>query len=153
MAATLAQQASARWLTGAGALIRSPRSVEALGRVDVVCFDKTGTLSENRLRHAGGGRLRPPRDDAVLAHALAATPPANGGHHEHATDHAIASAATHLANPLTDVHLPFRSGGPAGVAARAGAVGQGARRCCWRAAWTGRRRDAAWPRWPKPDCG
>ena len=44
LVATLAQQASARRLTSAGALVRSPRSVEALGRVDVVCFDKTGTL-------------------------------------------------------------------------------------------------------------
>ncbi len=35
-----------------GALVRIPRSVEALGRVDMVCFDKTGTLSENRLRVA-----------------------------------------------------------------------------------------------------
>ena len=50
LVATLAQQASARRLTRGGALVRTPRAVEALGRVDVVCFDKTGTLSENRLR-------------------------------------------------------------------------------------------------------
>ncbi|HNM85368.1 MAG TPA: cation-translocating P-type ATPase, partial [Mycobacterium sp.] len=115
LVATLAQQASARRLTGAGALVRSPRSVEALGRVDVVCFDKTGTLSENRLRVTRVAAASGHRDDAVLAHALAATPPANGGHHEHATDHAIASAATHLANPPADVHLPFRSGRPYSV--------------------------------------
>ncbi len=72
LVATLAQQASARRLTRAGALVRSPRSVEALGRVDVVCFDKTGTLSENRLRvsqvhpvgrsgfRTAGARLRRP---------------------------------------------------------------------------------------------
>ena len=52
LVSTLAQQASARRLTKLGALVRTPRSVEALGRVDVVCFDKTGTLSENRLRVA-----------------------------------------------------------------------------------------------------
>lgn len=50
LVATLAQQASARRLSHFGALVRIPRSVEALGRVDMVCFDKTGTLSENRLR-------------------------------------------------------------------------------------------------------
>ncbi|MGH3564349.1 MAG: HAD-IC family P-type ATPase, partial [Mycobacterium sp.] len=48
LVATLAQQASARRLTNFGVLVRVPRSVEALGRVDVVCFDKTGTLSQNR---------------------------------------------------------------------------------------------------------
>ncbi|EUA87741.1 E1-E2 ATPase family protein [Mycobacterium ulcerans str. Harvey] len=52
LVATLAQQASARRLTHFGALVRIPRSVEALGRVDMVCFDKTETLSENRLRVA-----------------------------------------------------------------------------------------------------
>ncbi|HVQ98601.1 MAG TPA: HAD-IC family P-type ATPase, partial [Mycobacterium sp.] len=60
LVATLAQSASARRLTNFGALVRVPRSVEALGRVDVVCFDKTGTLSENRLRvtqvHPASGR-------------------------------------------------------------------------------------------------
>ena len=50
LVATLAQQAAARRLTAAGVLVRAPRSIEALGRVDVVCFDKTGTLSENKLR-------------------------------------------------------------------------------------------------------
>ncbi|EUA22810.1 HAD ATPase, P-type, IC family protein [Mycobacterium xenopi 3993] len=58
LVATLAQQASARRLTNFGALVRVPRSVEALGRVDVVCFDKTGTLSENRLRVARSTRCR-----------------------------------------------------------------------------------------------
>lgn len=43
LVATLAQQAAARRLTAAGVLVRAPRSIEALGRVDVVCFDKTGT--------------------------------------------------------------------------------------------------------------
>ncbi|WP_156744996.1 HAD-IC family P-type ATPase, partial [Mycobacterium sp. E2238] len=52
LVATLAQAASARRLTKFGALVRVPRSVEALGRIDVVCFDKTGTLSQNRLRVA-----------------------------------------------------------------------------------------------------
>ncbi|GAA3194215.1 hypothetical protein GCM10020255_095250 [Rhodococcus baikonurensis] len=57
LVATLAQQAAARRLTAAGVLVRAPRSIEALGRVDVVCFDKTGTLSENKLRVAAVERV------------------------------------------------------------------------------------------------
>ncbi len=57
LVATLAQTASARRLATLSALVRTPRAIEALGRVDVVCFDKTGTLSENRLRVRTPGRL------------------------------------------------------------------------------------------------
>ncbi len=112
LVATLAQQASARRLTRAGALVRSPRSVEALGRVDVVCFDKTGTLSENRLRvtrvHAATGLS----DDDVLSHAVRAAPLANGVPHEHATDRAVAEAGRHLDRGASAAHMPFRSGRP-----------------------------------------
>ncbi|MUL82822.1 HAD-IC family P-type ATPase [Mycobacterium sp. CBMA247] len=112
LVATLAQQASARRLTRTGALVRSPRSVEALGRVDVVCFDKTGTLSENRLRvsqvrTAGGGAS----EQQVLDCAARATPPKNGHQHEHATDGAVAAAAA-VPETLNGIgtYLPFRSG-------------------------------------------
>jgi H+-transporting ATPase len=85
--------------------------VEALGRVDVVCFDKTGTLSQNRLRVTRVAAAAGYTDREVLAHALAATAPANGGRHEHATDGAIAAAAQHLSGgPPAVAHLPFRSG-------------------------------------------
>ena len=117
LVATLAQAASARRLTNFGALVRIPRSVEALGRVDVVCFDKTGTLSENRLRvvrvHPTAGYS--PED--VLRYAAHAAPIATGGAQVHSTDRAIIEAA--LSNgavtgsaPATapDAHLPFRSG-------------------------------------------
>jgi cation-transporting ATPase I len=117
LVATLAQAASARRLTNVGALVRIPRSVEALGRVDVVCFDKTGTLSQNRLRvvrvHPAAGYS--PED--VLRYAAHAAPIANGGAHVHATDRAIIEAAlsngalngsSPAAEP--DAHLPFRSG-------------------------------------------
>jgi cation-transporting ATPase I len=115
LVATLAQQASARRLTEFGALVRIPRSVEALGRVDVVCFDKTGTLSENRLRvtqvYPAPGSTR----EEVLRCAADATPPAlNGGRHIHATDGAIIEAAASVdgSNPVPepDAHLPFRPG-------------------------------------------
>jgi cation-transporting P-type ATPase I len=112
LVATLAQQASARRLTRAGALVRSPRSVEALGRVDVVCFDKTGTLSENRLRvsqvRTVGGAAS---EQQVIDCAAAATPPKNGDRYEHATDAAVAeAAATGLAPNRIGTYLAFRSG-------------------------------------------
>ncbi|MGW2860055.1 cation-translocating P-type ATPase [Streptomyces sp. NPDC001205] len=49
LVATVAQMAAARRLSHHGVLVRSPRALEALGRMDTVCFDKTGTLTENRL--------------------------------------------------------------------------------------------------------
>ncbi len=111
LVATLAQAASARRLTKFGALVRVPRSVEALGRIDVVCFDKTGTLSENRLRvaqvHPAPGYSR----EEVLRCAAQAAPASNGDPHVHATDVAIveaAAASTPVAQPTA--HLPFRSG-------------------------------------------
>ncbi|OMC34034.1 haloacid dehalogenase [Mycobacterium sp. GA-1841] len=111
LVATLAQQASARRLTDCGALVRSPRSVEALGRVDVVCFDKTGTLSANRLRvaqvRAPGGQAT---EQQVLDCAARATPPKNGEQYEHATDAAVAEAAGLAATDEVGVYLPFRSG-------------------------------------------
>jgi cation-transporting ATPase I len=111
LVATLAQAASARRLTNYGALVRVPRSVEALGRIDVVCFDKTGTLSENRLRvsqvHPAEGYSR----DDVLRLAASAAPDANGGPQVHATDRAIIEAARPVADGIeVSAHLPFRSG-------------------------------------------
>jgi cation-transporting ATPase I len=47
--ATAAQLAAAGRLTQQGALVRNIRSIEALGRVDVICLDKTGTLTEGRI--------------------------------------------------------------------------------------------------------
>ena len=117
LVATLAQQASARRLTRMGVLVRSPRSVEALGRVDVVCFDKTGTLSENRLTVTAVRPARGFSPDDVLRCAAGATPPANGGRHEHATDRAVVAAAdlSDRSDSRSDTdaaYLPFRSGRP-----------------------------------------
>lgn len=47
--ATVAELASARRLSRRGVLARNPSTIEALGRVDVLCFDKTGTLTEGRI--------------------------------------------------------------------------------------------------------
>lgn len=47
--ATMAELASARRLARRGVLARNPSTIEALGRLDVLCFDKTGTLTEGRI--------------------------------------------------------------------------------------------------------
>lgn len=97
-----AQLAAARRLAGHGVLVRNPRSIEALGRVDVLCFDKTGTLTEGRLRVSElDDGTRRCRADAlaephrrVLAAALRATPEtADPDELPHPTDRAVATAA------------------------------------------------------------
>ncbi len=106
LVATLAQLAAAQRLSRRGALVRTPRAVEALGRVQTVCFDKTGTLTENHLRVVCAvphetdvdGELpatTDPRASAVLsAAARSSTQPQNGQGHAHATDEAILTAAS-----------------------------------------------------------
>lgn len=103
--ANVAQLAAARRLAGMGALVRNPRSIEALGRVDVLCFDKTGTLTEGRLTvsEADNGEERS-RVDAlteplrsVLAAGLRATPHSQDVEElPHATDRAVAEAGARL---------------------------------------------------------
>ena len=112
--ATLAQSASAQRLGEYGALVRVPRAAEALGRVEVVCFDKTGTLSENRLRVAEVCPVAEHARDDVLRCAAQAAPADDGNPHVHATDEAIIRAADAVAGSGSrtepDAHLPFRSG-------------------------------------------
>ena len=47
--ATAAQLAAAKRLARRGALVRNAGSIEALGRVEVLCIDKTGTVTEGRI--------------------------------------------------------------------------------------------------------
>ena len=108
MVATLSQLAAAQRLTARGVLVRSPRTIEALGRVDTICFDKTGTLTENRLRvvcaipHTASPQdsfpdASDPQSAAVLTAAAFASPqPQAGQGHAHATDEAIITAASSL---------------------------------------------------------
>ncbi|WP_408066058.1 cation-translocating P-type ATPase [[Mycobacterium] zoologicum] len=121
LVATLAQQSSARRLTKAGVLVRVPRSVEALGRVDVVCFDKTGTLSKNRLRVAQVHPAPGFTDEEVFRYAAGAAPTSNGAPRVHATDNAIVEGALAAGVPEPNgpaAHLPFRSGRPYSASVR-----------------------------------
>jgi cation-transporting ATPase I len=59
--ATAAQLSAAERLSQRQALVRNPRSIEALGRIDVICFDKTGTVTRGQLELSavyGGGRFQ-----------------------------------------------------------------------------------------------
>lgn len=108
--ATAAQLAAAERLSERGAIARNPRAIEALGRVDVLCADKTGTLTEGRLRLRrvwaaastdedgdGAGRPVDALDEAargVLAVALRASPEGVEGRRlPHPTDRAVVRAA------------------------------------------------------------
>ncbi|MFO7778743.1 MAG: cation-transporting P-type ATPase [Nitriliruptoraceae bacterium] len=48
--ASMGQRAAAQRLTTSGIVSRNVSTIEALGRVDVLCVDKTGTLTEGSLR-------------------------------------------------------------------------------------------------------
>lgn len=102
LVATVAQMAAARRLSKLGVLVRTPRSLEALGRVDTMCFDKTGTLTENRLRVvrliSGTGADQPAdavETKRILRIAARACPRVaeQPGAHAHATDEAVLAAA------------------------------------------------------------
>ncbi|UUN28188.1 cation-translocating P-type ATPase [Streptomyces sp. FIT100] len=104
LVATVAQMAAARRLSKLGVLVRTPRCLEALGRMDTLCFDKTGTLTENRLKvvrlvTSAGTEHQPfdPEAAPLLRLAARACPRAaeQTGVHAHATDEAVLAAAPH----------------------------------------------------------
>lgn len=79
--ATAAQLAAASRLSKRGALVRNVRSIEALGRVDALCLDKTGTLTEGRIElgsisegTADSPTVYGENEHHVLAAALRAAP-------------------------------------------------------------------------------
>ncbi|BBY25331.1 haloacid dehalogenase [Mycobacterium stomatepiae] len=109
LVATLAQREAARRLTERSVLVRAPRSVETLGRVEVVCFDKTGTLSENRLVVTNVSAQPGFDEDVILERAALATPVAVTEHAPlQATDAAVVNRAG--SQPKRDCELPFRAG-------------------------------------------
>jgi cation-transporting ATPase I len=96
-----AQLAATRRLSTHGVFVRNPRTIEALGRVDVLCFDKTGTLTEGEIKLA---RISDERHESDLHHlddalrgviltAVRATPHAQNGNHAHVTDAAVDEGA------------------------------------------------------------
>ncbi|MEU3526349.1 cation-translocating P-type ATPase [Streptomyces sp. NPDC038707] len=132
LVATVAQLAAARRLSRGGVLVRTPRSLEALGRMDTVCFDKTGTLTENRLRlvrtaDAGGevhAVTEAGAEDTVRAAARACPRPDGGaGRPVHATDEAVLAAAPPDPHWTRLAELPFEAA--RGYAAAVGRVGDG----------------------------
>ncbi|MEZ0382107.1 HAD-IC family P-type ATPase [Mycobacterium sp. pW045] len=121
LVATLAQLAAAQRLSKHGVLVRTPRAVEALGRIDTVCFDKTGTLTENRLKVVRSVPPTATADDTgrldtrtLRAAARACTQPRDGQGHAHATDEAILTAAASVAEEADSAwtvlaEVPFES--------------------------------------------
>ncbi|MDA3645082.1 cation-translocating P-type ATPase [Saccharopolyspora indica] len=117
--ATLAELAAARRLAGRGVLVRSPATIEALGRVDALCFDKTGTLTQGRiaLGQVSDGRTAQPtshldeRHREVVAAGVRATPRQSDEHPlPHLTDRAVldgARAAGVTAEETVLAELPF----------------------------------------------
>jgi cation-transporting ATPase I len=102
--ATAAELATARRLSHRGALVRNPSTIEALGRVDILCFDKTGTLTMGklRLRLVSDGESSTPVEElspfrrVIVAAALRASPEQVGRQLPHPTDRAIIRAAKKL---------------------------------------------------------
>ncbi|MGK4584715.1 cation-translocating P-type ATPase [Kitasatospora sp. HPMI-4] len=116
LVATVAQLAASRRLSRCGILVRTPRTLEALGRMDTICFDKTGTLTENRLRVVRvvtpEGVTQPPAApdaESVIRTAARACPHIldEVGIHAHATDEAILAAAPHDPGWKATDALPF----------------------------------------------
>jgi len=100
--ATAAQLVAAERLSRRGALVRNARSIEALGRVGVICVDKTGTVTEGRIElgSVSDGKLEEPIVELtaarreVLAAALRATPdPRHAEARSDPTDAALLRAA------------------------------------------------------------
>ncbi|WP_188190337.1 cation-translocating P-type ATPase [Nonomuraea sp. SYSU D8015] len=103
--ATVAELASAKRMSARNTLVRNPSTIEALGRVDVLCFDKTGTLTEGHisLRRVSDGRVEQAVEEAgpdlraIVGAALRAGPRFEGGRAiPHPTDRAIVNGAEKL---------------------------------------------------------
>lgn len=100
--ATAAQLAAAERLSQRGALVRNPKALEALGRINILCVDKTGTVTEGKLalfRIFDGNHSEPIEKlstqlQEVLRVALRASPERIlGAPQAEAVDDALAQAA------------------------------------------------------------
>ncbi|MGC9221896.1 MAG: HAD-IC family P-type ATPase [Solirubrobacteraceae bacterium] len=102
--AGVAEASVARRLAARNAFVRRLSSVESLGRVDIVCVDKTGTLTRGKLEvtvvddlesaHAVDSTVQPgPAREVLRCAALASPSPAELEQLAHATDRAVLRAA------------------------------------------------------------
>ncbi|MFI8945389.1 HAD-IC family P-type ATPase [Streptomyces sp. NPDC053750] len=133
LVATVAQLAAARRLGRRGVLVRTPRTLEALGRMDTMCFDKTGTLTENRLRltriASADGTVRRAGDPEAadplrIAARACPRPNGDGARPTHATDEAVLDAAGDDPGWTQEEELPFETS--RGYAAAVGRDADGA---------------------------
>jgi calcium-translocating P-type ATPase len=122
--AGVGQAAVARRLAKQNVVVRRLAGIEALGRVDVACTDKTGTLTEGRLsvaivadrnsETAFPGTLSSVHRAILLAAALASPHPDTPTGTTHPTDAAVLRAADEAglsepARTMRDAELPFDS--------------------------------------------
>jgi calcium-translocating P-type ATPase len=111
--AAVGQSAAARRLIRRSAFVRRTGAIEALGRVDVACVDKTGTLTQGRLALQvvsdlesdvvlPATMLEPGVKHVLLTAALASPHPDADHHGAHPTDAAVIRAARQagLGEPL-----------------------------------------------------
>jgi cation-transporting ATPase I len=125
--ATIGQLSAARRLAGRGALARNPQAIETLGRVDVLCVDKTGTLTGGAIQMGlvtDGVRTYEPGDDdptatRIVAASVRSSPQARPGEDvPHVTDQAVldGAAAADVAGDAgleswtREAELPFEPG-------------------------------------------
>jgi cation-transporting ATPase I len=102
--ASVAELAAAKRLSTRNTLVPNPSTIEALGRVNVLCFDKTGTLTEGRirLRFVSDGRIGSPIEELspelkrIVATGLRASPRADKKPIPHPTDRAVIKGAKRL---------------------------------------------------------
>ena len=113
---TLALAIAVRGLARRGAVVKRLSAVETLGSTDVICTDKTGTLTENRMRvvrleTASGSHELPPQParptDLTLAHLATAITACNNADIDDPaapvgdpTETALLSAAAALGEPV-----------------------------------------------------
>ena len=104
---TLATALGAAELARSGVLLTRLSAIEEAAGMDVLCTDKTGTLTENRLKLAGVQRIDAASDDEVVRFAALASDPATQDPIDLAILHA-ASARDLLADPPPRIEfIPF----------------------------------------------
>ncbi|MCG8670767.1 MAG: cation-translocating P-type ATPase [Pseudomonadales bacterium] len=114
--ATMAQLGSAKRLSHRGALVRNPRAIESLGRMDVLCADKTGTLTEGvlKLRFVSDGVIDAPVEQLpenfyqILQKAAFAGPPLNNESIPHMTDKAIVDCVNEIRRSTNKISLDWQ---------------------------------------------